>query len=89
MSRFTEPVAEKLLNLEEALEKHLSDKEISIEFDPAAVALLALEGFYDPAFGARPLKRLIQQKVVNLLIKGSVERRYPLWGGDQAQAKRQ
>ena len=57
------------------VEKRLADKEISIEFEPAVVTLLAEQG-YDPIFGARPLKRLIQQKVVNLLsnalLKGEI-----------------
>lgn len=60
------------------VEKRLADKEISIEFEPAVVTLLAEQG-YDPIFGARPLKRLIQQKVVNLLsnalLKGEIHSR--------------
>lgn len=48
------------------VEKRLQDKNISVEYDPSILAYLAKEG-YDPAFGARPLKRLIQTKIVNLL----------------------
>ena len=37
---------------------------------------LAEEG-YDPFFGARPLKRLIQQDVVNMLSKAILEGKIP------------
>ncbi|MBI3395585.1 MAG: AAA family ATPase, partial [Spirochaetia bacterium] len=39
---------------------------LRIKVDPAAVKLLAERG-YDPVFGARPLKRLIQKQVGNML----------------------
>jgi ATP-dependent Clp protease ATP-binding subunit ClpB len=44
----------------------LAEKEIVLEWTSAVVKHLAKEG-YDPLFGARPLKRLIQQLVVNPL----------------------
>ena len=44
----------------------LAEKEILLEWDEEVVSYLAKEG-YDPLFGARPLKRLIQQEVVNPL----------------------
>jgi ATP-dependent Clp protease ATP-binding subunit ClpB len=44
------------------LKKRLADRRITLEFTDAAEELLAREG-YDPAFGARPLKRLIQREV--------------------------
>jgi ATP-dependent Clp protease ATP-binding subunit ClpB len=44
----------------------LAEKEIVLEWDDAVVTYLAKEG-YDPLFGARPLKRMIQQLVVNPL----------------------
>ena len=44
----------------------LEDKKISIEFTTEAEDLIAEEG-YDPAFGARPLKRAIQRLVQNPL----------------------
>lgn len=46
--------------------KRLDDKRISIEVSPAVVEQLAIDGF-DPIYGARPLKRLIQRNVVDLL----------------------
>jgi ATP-dependent Clp protease ATP-binding subunit ClpB len=44
----------------------LASKEIFLEWDSDVVNFLAKEG-YDPLFGARPLKRLIQQLVANPL----------------------
>ena len=37
--------------------------------EPGVLTYLADKGF-DPAFGARPLKRLIQQDISNLIAKG-------------------
>ena len=44
------------------LRKLLSDRKIRLELDDAARAWLAERG-YDPAYGARPLKRVIQKNV--------------------------
>ena len=44
------------------LETQLADKHVTIELDAAARAWLAKHG-YDPAMGARPMSRLIQEKV--------------------------
>ena len=44
----------------------LADRRINLEVTPAAADLIAQEG-YDPAFGARPLKRAIQRLVQNPL----------------------
>ena len=48
------------------LRKLLADRHITIELSDAAKELLVEEG-YDPAFGARPLKRVIQHKVADPL----------------------
>lgn len=56
----------------EELRFRILDRHILLTWDQAVVELLAEEG-YDPYFGARPLKRLIQQKVVNILSKGILE----------------
>lgn len=57
------------------LVKRLAEREIHIDWDDDVILYLAKEG-YDPFFGARPLKRLIQQKVVNMLssaiLKGEI-----------------
>jgi ATP-dependent Clp protease ATP-binding subunit ClpB len=44
------------------LEKLLADRRLEIELTDAARALMADEG-YDPTYGARPLKRVIQREV--------------------------
>ena len=44
----------------------LAKRNISIEMTDAAAALLIQEG-YDPAYGARPLKRIIQQRIIDPL----------------------
>lgn len=46
----------------------LGEKKINFEFDKSAIAVLAKEGF-DPLYGARPLKRAIQNKVQNELAR--------------------
>jgi len=58
------------------LSKRLSDREISLTWDKKVVAHLAETG-YDPFFGARPLKRLIQQEVVNMLSNGILDGSIP------------
>jgi ATP-dependent Clp protease ATP-binding subunit ClpB len=50
----------------ETLRKHLADRKISLELTPAAREALFREG-YDPAFGARPLKRAIQKLLADPL----------------------
>jgi ATP-dependent Clp protease ATP-binding subunit ClpB len=47
-----------------SLRKRLKARGLDLELTPAAVNALADEG-YDPAFGARPLKRVIQQRLEN------------------------
>jgi ATP-dependent Clp protease ATP-binding subunit ClpB len=48
--------------------RRLVEKRIDVQFDPSAVKYLAKKGF-DPVFGARPLKRIIQSEVLNPLAK--------------------
>ena len=50
----------------ERLEKRLAQQQLSLELDRGAKALIAKEG-YDPQFGARPLKRTIQDLVLDPL----------------------
>ena len=45
-----------------ALENALADKKVSLKISDAARAWLAKKG-YDPLMGARPMERLIQEKV--------------------------
>ncbi|TYH20234.1 hypothetical protein ES288_A05G415200v1 [Gossypium darwinii] len=53
----------------ERVQKRLSDKKIKLQITDAAVQLLGNLG-YDPNYGARPVKRVIQQNVENELAKG-------------------
>jgi ATP-dependent Clp protease ATP-binding subunit ClpB len=50
------------------LRARLADRRIRLEIDPAALAQLARIGF-DPVFGARPLKRALQQHLETPLAK--------------------
>ena len=43
---------------------HLSERRIQLELTPRAREFLAREGF-DPAYGARPLKRVIQREILD------------------------
>ncbi|MCB0978669.1 MAG: AAA family ATPase, partial [Acidimicrobiales bacterium] len=57
------------------LRARLAERRIGLDITPAAEQLLAKEGF-DPAFGARPLKRVIQRQIGDelavLLLEGKV-----------------
>jgi ATP-dependent Clp protease ATP-binding subunit ClpB len=48
------------------LKKRLAQQQLTLDVDAAAKKLLASEG-YDPQFGARPLKRAIQEHILNPL----------------------
>ena len=48
------------------LGKRLEQQQLTLDVDKSAKTLLAKEG-YDPQFGARPLKRAIQEKLLNPL----------------------
>jgi ATP-dependent Clp protease ATP-binding subunit ClpB len=57
------------------LEKRLARMEMAIDVADGAVEELAKAGF-DPVFGARPLKRAIQEKIENPLAKQILEGRF-------------
>jgi ATP-dependent Clp protease ATP-binding subunit ClpB len=50
----------------QAVAKRLEDRHLRLELSDRAKAYLAAEG-YDPVYGARPLKRVIQRDVLNPL----------------------
>jgi ATP-dependent Clp protease ATP-binding subunit ClpB len=50
------------------LAKRLADRRLRLEVTDAAAEWLAVEG-YDPAFGARPLRRLIQREIGDALAR--------------------
>lgn len=58
------------------VQHRLHERHVWLTWTPEVVSLLAEEG-YDPFFGARPLKRLIQHKVSNMLAKGVLEGKIP------------
>ncbi|MDZ4167515.1 MAG: AAA family ATPase, partial [Coriobacteriia bacterium] len=65
----------KIVDLQLALvRQRLADRKITLEVTPAAAERLALDGF-DPVYGARPLKRLIQREVVDRVARELIEGR--------------
>jgi ATP-dependent Clp protease ATP-binding subunit ClpB len=60
----------------EHLKALLADRKIVLEIDGAAAAWLATAG-YDPVYGARPLKRVIQREMQNPLAQQILEGRIP------------
>ena len=58
------------------LRKLLAERKLSLELTPAARAKLADEG-YDPVYGARPLKRAIQQRIQNPLAISLLQGEFP------------
>jgi ATP-dependent Clp protease ATP-binding subunit ClpB len=55
---------------------HLEERRITLELTDKARELIAQEG-YDPAFGARPLKRVIQRRILDGLASEILEGRIP------------
>jgi ATP-dependent Clp protease ATP-binding subunit ClpB len=73
--RLQEDQLESIVNIQlEGLKARLADKKIKLELTKGALIYLADHG-YDPIYGARPLKRLIQNELVNrialMLLDGS------------------
>jgi len=63
------------LQLQE-LAKRLDDVGLQLEVTEAAISKIAVDGF-DPAYGARPLKRVIQREVQNPLATALLRSSYP------------
>lgn len=65
----------------ENLQKLVAQSGIQLQFSNYALEYLADQGF-DPQFGARPLKRLIQKEIVNQLsrriLAGDIDRSHPV-----------
>ena len=57
---------------EEDLRHKLSENGITLEFTPAFEDHMVEHG-YDPSYGARPIKRLLQRELVNLLAKNILD----------------
>jgi ATP-dependent Clp protease ATP-binding subunit ClpB len=58
----------------EVVRQRLAERKIMLVLEPAATERLSLDGF-DPVFGARPLKRVIQREVVDRVAKELIEGR--------------
>lgn len=58
------------------LEQRMARMDLQLDVSPAALEELAKVGF-DPVFGARPLKRAIQQRIENPLSRLILEGRFP------------
>ena len=74
--RLSRPDMDGIVDIQIArLSKRLAKRQIALELDEAARTWLADEG-YDPVFGARPLKRVIQRALQNplaeMLLSGDV-----------------
>jgi ATP-dependent Clp protease ATP-binding subunit ClpB len=57
------------------LARRLASQDLTLEVTPAAKGLIVREG-YDPAFGARPLRRTIQRLLENPFAKALLEGRF-------------
>jgi len=57
------------------LRKRLAERDLALELSDSAMHLLGEAGF-DPVYGARPLKRAIQQKIENPLASALLEGRF-------------
>ncbi len=60
----------------EHLAKRLADSQLHLEVSDEAISKIAAEG-YDPAYGARPLKRVIQRELQNPLATALLRTAYP------------
>jgi len=58
------------------LRKRLKERGLTLTLSDKALYMLTEEG-YDPVFGARPLKRVIQQRIQNLLAKQILQGEFP------------
>jgi ATP-dependent Clp protease ATP-binding subunit ClpB len=64
----------------ERLKKQLAAQDITLEVTPEALDEIARTG-YDPTFGARPLKRVIQQRIQNPLASELLRGQFPPGSG--------
>ena len=73
--RLTREEIEKIVEIQlKSLAKTVADRGITLDWSPKALKFLAGRG-YDPTFGARPLKRLIQKSVSDALASRILEER--------------
>jgi ATP-dependent Clp protease ATP-binding subunit ClpB len=60
----------------EVLRQRLAERRIDLQMTPGAMTWIARKG-YDPVYGARPLKRVIQKELGDRLALAILEGRYP------------
>ena len=68
-----EPIVQLQLN---DVRKRLADRRVTLDVTPAAMDHLSIDGF-DPVYGARPCKRLVQREVVDRIAQKIVEGKLP------------
>lgn len=78
----TEQQIEEIVRLQTAsVTKRLVEQDVRLEVDDEAIRLIARAGF-DPEFGARPVKRALQNLLLNdlsrALLAGTVDRAHPV-----------
>ena len=56
----------------EDVRRRLSDRKIDLRVSPAALEQISADGF-DPVFGARPLKRVVQTEIIDRIAKGIID----------------
>jgi ATP-dependent Clp protease ATP-binding subunit ClpB len=72
-----EPLSKKdilgILNLQlDELSRKMAENDIHLTYTKSFVDYLSDKGF-DPAYGARPIKRILQRELVNLLAKALID----------------
>lgn len=78
---------EKVVTIQlDQLQERLSDRKVTLHWPPEALKVLVDAGF-DPQFGARPLKRVIQQQIANMLAKAILEGKIPAESQVELKAK--
>ena len=68
-----EPIVELQLN---DVRQRLADRRVTLDVAPAAMEHLSIDGF-DPVYGARPCKRLVQREIVDRIAEKIVEGKLP------------
>ena len=67
-------------------EKRLAEQELTLDVDAKALEVLAKDG-YDPAYGARPVKRAIQRDLETPIARSIVAGKYPIGSTIRVTAK--
>ncbi|WP_099204483.1 ATP-dependent Clp protease ATP-binding subunit [Scatolibacter rhodanostii] len=67
----THQITERMLKV---LQKKMQEMEMHVEFSDAAIDAISNKG-YDPVYGARPLRRIIQNEIEDLISEGILEKK--------------